>query len=168
MMLIFAQAPLFVWTEAVAIACYTHNCSLIRCHHDKTPYELLHDKKPDLSYLYVFGSLYYPINDTENLGKLQAKADIGIFIGYAPTKKAFRIYNRRTRKIMETIHVDFDELTVMAFKQLSSGPTLQEMTPVTPSIGLNPNPPPLAPFVPPSRDAWDLLFQPILMNCLIL
>nr|GFA13247.1 integrase, catalytic region, zinc finger, CCHC-type, peptidase aspartic, catalytic [Tanacetum cinerariifolium] len=67
----------------------------------------------------------------ENLGKLQPKADIGIFIGYTPTKKAFRIYNRRTRRIVETIHVDFDELMTMASEQISSGPTLNEMTPAT-------------------------------------
>ncbi|GJT74051.1 retrovirus-related pol polyprotein from transposon TNT 1-94 [Tanacetum coccineum] len=67
----------------------------------------------------------------KNLGKLQPKAEIGIFIGYAPTKKAFRIYNRRTRRIIETIHVDFDELTVMASEHSSSGPALHEMTPVT-------------------------------------
>ncbi|GJX98039.1 retrovirus-related pol polyprotein from transposon TNT 1-94 [Tanacetum coccineum] len=133
MMLIFAQAPLFLWAEAVATACYTQNRSLLRRRHDKTTYELLHDKKPDLSYLYVFGALCYLINEAENLGKLQAKADIGIFIGYAPTKKAFRIYNRRTRQIMETIHVNFDELTAMASEQLGSGPALEEITPVTPT-----------------------------------
>nr|GEU80189.1 hypothetical protein [Tanacetum cinerariifolium] len=72
----------------------------------------------------------------ENLGKLQPKADIRIFIGYAPTKKAFRIYNRRTRIIVETIHVDFDELTAMASELSSSGPALNEMTPVTISSGL--------------------------------
>ncbi|GJX24052.1 retrovirus-related pol polyprotein from transposon TNT 1-94 [Tanacetum coccineum] len=88
-MLIFAQAPLFLWAEVVATACYTQNRSLIRRRHGKTPYELLHDKKPYFSYLYVFGALCYPNNDIENLGKLQAKADIGIFIGYAPTKKPF-------------------------------------------------------------------------------
>nr|GEW31238.1 retrovirus-related Pol polyprotein from transposon TNT 1-94 [Tanacetum cinerariifolium] len=82
--------------EAVATACYTQNRSIIRLHHGKTPYELLHNKVPELSFLYVFGALFYPTNDSENLGKLQSKADIGIFIGYAPTKKAFRIYNRRT------------------------------------------------------------------------
>nr|GEU88349.1 hypothetical protein [Tanacetum cinerariifolium] len=59
----------------------------------KTPYELLHDKLPDLSFLHVFGAICYPTKDSENLGKLQPKADIGIFIGYTPTKKAFRIYN---------------------------------------------------------------------------
>nr|GEU42721.1 hypothetical protein [Tanacetum cinerariifolium] len=67
----------------------------------------------------------------ENLGKLQSKADIGIFIGYAPTKKAFWIYNRRTRRIIETIHVDFDELIAMVSEQSSSGPVLHEMTPTT-------------------------------------
>ncbi|GKB79381.1 retrovirus-related pol polyprotein from transposon TNT 1-94 [Tanacetum coccineum] len=93
-------------------------------------------KKLDLSFLYVFGSLCYLTNDNEDLGKLNAKADIGIFVGYAPVKKAFRIYNRRTRKIMETIHVTFDELTAMASEQFSSGPGLQSMTPVTSSSGL--------------------------------
>nr|GFB55558.1 copia protein [Tanacetum cinerariifolium] len=62
--------------KAVATACYTQNPSIIRRHHGKTPYELLHDRKADLSYLYVFGALCYPNNDSENFGKLQAKADI--------------------------------------------------------------------------------------------
>ncbi|GKF99309.1 retrovirus-related pol polyprotein from transposon TNT 1-94 [Tanacetum coccineum] len=88
--------------------------------HGKTPYELLHDKPPDLSYLHVFGALCYPMNDSENMGKLQPKAGIGIFIGYVHTKKAFRIYNRRTRRIIETIHVDFDDLTAMASEHSSS------------------------------------------------
>ncbi|GJZ01510.1 integrase, catalytic region, zinc finger, CCHC-type containing protein [Tanacetum coccineum] len=125
------------------------------------PYEFLHDKPPDLSYLHVFSALCYPTNDSKNLGKLQSKADIGIFIGYAPTKKAFWIYNRHTRRIIETIHVDFDELTAMASEHSSSGPALYEMTPVTISSGLVPNPPSSTPFVPPSRSDWDLLFQPM-------
>ncbi|GKG17874.1 retrovirus-related pol polyprotein from transposon TNT 1-94, partial [Tanacetum coccineum] len=112
---------------------------------------LLHDKPPDLSFFHVFGALCYPTNDSENLGKLQPKADIGIFIGYAHTKKAFQIYNQLTRRIIETIHVDFDELTAMASKHSSLGPVLHEMTPVTISLGLVPNPPPLIPLVPPSR-----------------
>ncbi|GKB61491.1 retrovirus-related pol polyprotein from transposon TNT 1-94 [Tanacetum coccineum] len=89
-MLIYAKAPLFLWAEAIATACYTQNRSIIRHRHGKTPYELLHDRKPDLSYLHVFGALRYPNNDSEDLGKLQAKADIGIFIGCAPKKKAYR------------------------------------------------------------------------------
>ncbi|GJY98383.1 retrovirus-related pol polyprotein from transposon TNT 1-94 [Tanacetum coccineum] len=145
--------------QVVATACYTQNHSIIRLRHGKTPYELLHDKLPDLSFFHVFGSLCYPKNDSENLGKLQPKAYIDIFIGYAPTKKAFRIYNRCTRRIIEAIHVDFDELTVMASEHSSSGLTLYEMTPVTISLGLMPNPPPSTPFVPPLRSDWDLLFK---------
>ncbi|GJY58380.1 retrovirus-related pol polyprotein from transposon TNT 1-94 [Tanacetum coccineum] len=76
-MLIYAKAPLFLWVEAVATACYTQNRSIIRLRHSKTPYELLHDKLPDLSIFHVFGELCYPTNDSENLGKLQPKADIG-------------------------------------------------------------------------------------------
>ncbi|GJV41315.1 integrase, catalytic region, zinc finger, CCHC-type containing protein [Tanacetum coccineum] len=89
------------------------------------------DKKPDLSFLHVFGSLCYPTNDHEDLGKFDANPDIGIFVGYTPTKKAFRIYNRRTRIISEIIHVTFDELTAMVSEQFSSEPRLQYMTPAT-------------------------------------
>nr|GFA50738.1 retrovirus-related Pol polyprotein from transposon TNT 1-94 [Tanacetum cinerariifolium] len=160
-MLIYAQAPLFLWAEAVATACFTQNCFIIRLRHGKTPYELLHSKLPDLSFFHVFGALCYPTNDSENLGKLQPKADIGIFIGYASIKKAFRIYNRRTRRIVETIHIDFDELTAMASEQRSSGPALNEMTPRTISLGLMPTTSPLTSYVPPSRNDWDLLFQPM-------
>ncbi|GKA59844.1 retrovirus-related pol polyprotein from transposon TNT 1-94 [Tanacetum coccineum] len=131
-MLIYAKAPLFLWTEAVATACYTQNLSIVRLRHGKTPYELLHDKLLDLSFFHVFGALCYPTNDSDNLGKLQPKADI-----------------------------DFDELTAMASEHSSSGPALHEMTPATISSGLVPNPPPSTPFIPPSRSDWDLLFQPM-------
>nr|GEV97223.1 hypothetical protein [Tanacetum cinerariifolium] len=160
-MLIYAQASLFLWAEAVATAYYTKNGSIIRLRHEKTPYELLHNKLPDLSFLHVFGALCYPTNDSENLEKLKPKADIGIFIGYAPTKKAFWIYNRRTRRIVETIHVDFDELTAMASEQSSSGPALNEITLATISLGLMQKPSFTTPYVPPSRNDWDLLFQPM-------
>ncbi|GKE91378.1 retrovirus-related pol polyprotein from transposon TNT 1-94, partial [Tanacetum coccineum] len=130
-----------------ATACYIQNSSIIRLRHGKTPYELIHDKLPDLPFFHVFGALCYLINNSKNLGKLQPKADIGIFIGYALTKKAFRIYNQLTRRIIKKVHVDFDELTAMASEHSSSGPALREMTPATISSGLVPNPPPSTPFV---------------------
>ncbi|GJU77705.1 integrase, catalytic region, zinc finger, CCHC-type containing protein, partial [Tanacetum coccineum] len=74
--------------EAVATACLTQNRSLIQKHHYKTPYELIHNKKPDLYYFHVFDVLCYPTNDSKDLGKLKPKADIGIFVGYALAKKA--------------------------------------------------------------------------------
>ncbi|GJX40603.1 retrovirus-related pol polyprotein from transposon TNT 1-94 [Tanacetum coccineum] len=75
-MLIFAKAPLFLWAEAVATACYTLNRSLVHTLHGKTYYELLKGKKPNLQYFRVFGSLCYPTNDYDDVGKLKAKADI--------------------------------------------------------------------------------------------
>ncbi|GKD33739.1 retrovirus-related pol polyprotein from transposon TNT 1-94 [Tanacetum coccineum] len=129
-MLIFSKALMFLWAEAVATACYTQNRSLIHTRHNKTPYELVHDKKPDLTFFRVFGALCYPTNDSEDLGKLQPTADIGIFVGYAPSRKGYRIYNKRTRRIMETIHVQFDELSEpMAPVQLSTGPAPTFLTP---------------------------------------
>ncbi|GJW59019.1 retrovirus-related pol polyprotein from transposon TNT 1-94 [Tanacetum coccineum] len=130
-MLIFSKALLYMWAEAVSTACYTQNRSIIHLRYNKTPYELMHEKKPDLSFLHVFGSLCYPTNDSEDLGKFKPKADIGIFVGYGPAKKDFRIYNKRTRQIMETIHVTFDELTAMASEQFTSGPAPQLMIPGT-------------------------------------
>ncbi|GJS01119.1 putative ribonuclease H-like domain-containing protein [Tanacetum coccineum] len=86
-MLIFSKAPMFLWAEAVATACYTQNRSLNHTRHNKTSYELVHNKKLDLTFFWVFGALCYPTNNSENLGELQPMADIGIFIGYAPSRK---------------------------------------------------------------------------------
>nr|GEW68132.1 hypothetical protein [Tanacetum cinerariifolium] len=86
-MLIFSKALMFLWAEAMATACYTQNQSLIHTHHNKTSYELVHNKKPDLTFFRVLGALCYPINDSKNLGKLQPTTDIGIFVGYASSKK---------------------------------------------------------------------------------
>ncbi|GJS84452.1 retrovirus-related pol polyprotein from transposon TNT 1-94 [Tanacetum coccineum] len=140
-------APKFLWAEAVATACYTQNRSLIHTRHDKTPYELVHNKNPDLTFFWVFGALCYPTNDSENLGKLQPRDDIGIFIGYAPSRRGYRIYNKRTQKIMETIHVQFDELTEqMAHIQSSPGAAPNLLTPGPISSGLVPNPAPVLPY----------------------
>nr|GEV60189.1 integrase, catalytic region, zinc finger, CCHC-type, peptidase aspartic, catalytic [Tanacetum cinerariifolium] len=77
----------------------------------------------------VIGALCYPTNDSEDLGKLQPTADIGIFVGYAPSRKGYRIYNKRTRRIIETIHVQFDELTEpMAPVHLGRGPAPNFLT----------------------------------------
>ncbi|GJR42010.1 retrovirus-related pol polyprotein from transposon TNT 1-94 [Tanacetum coccineum] len=113
-MLIFSRLPEFLWAEAVATACFTQNRSIIHTRYNKTPYELLRGRKPNIAYFHVFGSLCYPTNDRDDLGKMKPKADIGVFIGYSETSTGFRIYNRRTKMIMETIHVKFDELTAMA------------------------------------------------------
>nr|GEX49155.1 retrovirus-related Pol polyprotein from transposon TNT 1-94 [Tanacetum cinerariifolium] len=93
-----------------------------------TPYELIQGKKPDISYLQVFGALCYPKNDRKDIDKLGAKGDIGFFIGYSANSIAYRVYNWRTNKIMETMNVTFDELSAMTFEQNSSRPGLQSLT----------------------------------------
>ncbi|GKA03937.1 retrovirus-related pol polyprotein from transposon TNT 1-94 [Tanacetum coccineum] len=82
-MLIFSKAPEFLWAEAIATACFTQNRSIVHTRHNKTPYELICGRKPNIQYFHVFGSLCYPTNDRDDLGKMKPKADIGIFIGYS-------------------------------------------------------------------------------------
>nr|GEU41710.1 retrovirus-related Pol polyprotein from transposon TNT 1-94 [Tanacetum cinerariifolium] len=127
-MLIFSRAPLFLWAEAIATAGFTQNRSIIHRRFNKTPYELINGRKPDISFLYVFGALCYPKNDRKDIGKLGAKGDIGFFIGYSADSCAYRVYSRRTKKIMETMNVSFDELLAMAFEQRSLRPGLQSTT----------------------------------------
>nr|GEZ47125.1 uncharacterized mitochondrial protein AtMg00810-like [Tanacetum cinerariifolium] len=103
-MLIFFRATLFLRPEAIATA------------------------KPDISFLYVFGALCYPKNDREDIRKLGTKGDIGFFIGYSADSCAYRIYNQRTNKVIETMNVTFDELSAMAFEQRSLKPELHSMT----------------------------------------
>nr|GFC56357.1 retrovirus-related Pol polyprotein from transposon TNT 1-94 [Tanacetum cinerariifolium] len=110
-MFIFSRAPLILWAEAITTACFTQNRSIIQRRFNKTPYELINGRKPDISFLHVFSALCYPKNDREDIGKLGAKGDIGFFIGYFADSCAYRIYNRRTKKIMETMNVSFDELS---------------------------------------------------------
>nr|GEY94527.1 integrase, catalytic region, zinc finger, CCHC-type, peptidase aspartic, catalytic [Tanacetum cinerariifolium] len=161
-MIIFSKAPMFLWAEAVATVCYTQNRSLIHTRHHKTSYELVHNKKPDLTFFRVFGALCYPTNDSQDLRKLQPTADTGIFVGYAPSRKGYRIYNKRTRRIIETIHVQFDELTEpMVLVQLGTGPASNFLTPGQISSGLVPNPVPATPYATPTNKELEILFQPM-------
>nr|GFA67975.1 retrovirus-related Pol polyprotein from transposon TNT 1-94 [Tanacetum cinerariifolium] len=159
-MLIFSRAPLFLWAEAIATVCFTQNRSIIHRRFKKTPYELINGRKPDISFLYVFGALCYPKNDREDIGKLSAKGDIGFFIGYSANSCAYRIYNCRTKKIIETMNVSFYELSAMAFEQRSSKPGLQSMTSGHISSGLDLN---YAPSTITKQQATegelDLLFE---------
>nr|GFC23756.1 retrovirus-related Pol polyprotein from transposon TNT 1-94 [Tanacetum cinerariifolium] len=156
----FSRAPLFLWAEAIATACFTQNRSIIHRRFNKTPYELINGRKSDISFLHVFGALCYPKNDREDIGKLGAKGDIGFFIGYSADSYAYRIYNRRTKKIIETMNVSFDEILAMAFEQRSSKPRLQCMTSGHINSGLDLN---YAPSTitkqQPTEGELDLLFE---------
>nr|GEW62359.1 integrase, catalytic region, zinc finger, CCHC-type, peptidase aspartic, catalytic [Tanacetum cinerariifolium] len=118
--------------------------------------------KPDISYLYVFGALCYPKNDREDIGKLGAKGDIGFFIGYSTNSITYRVYNQRTKKIMEMMNVTIDELSAMAFEQNSSKPGLQSLTfgQISFELELTYALSTITPQRPSKRDL-DILFEPL-------
>nr|GEW97815.1 zinc finger, CCHC-type [Tanacetum cinerariifolium] len=112
----------YVLAKAIATTFYTQNHSLIHRRFHKMPYELINDRKPNISFLHVFEAFCYPKNDREDIGKLGTIGDIGFFIGYYANSCAYRVYNRRTKKFIETTNVIFDELSAIAFDQRSSKP----------------------------------------------
>nr|GEX26841.1 retrovirus-related Pol polyprotein from transposon TNT 1-94 [Tanacetum cinerariifolium] len=159
-MLIFSRTPLFLWAEAIATACFTQNRFIIHSRFNKTPYELINEIKSNISFLHVFGALCYPKNDREDIGKLGAKGDIGFFIGYPADSCAYKVFNRMTKKIMETMNVSFDELSAMAFEQRISKPGLQSMTAGQISSGLDLTyDPSTITTQQPTKGELDLLFE---------
>nr|GFB71304.1 retrovirus-related Pol polyprotein from transposon TNT 1-94 [Tanacetum cinerariifolium] len=126
-MLTFAILPSFLWAEAIVTACFTQNSSIIHKCFDKTPYELTNKRKPNIKFFRVFGCRCYLLSDYEDVGKLKTKGNIGVFVGYSKESAAFRIYNKRTRKIHESVNVNFDEISEIASKQFSLEPALSNL-----------------------------------------
>ncbi|GJY67389.1 retrovirus-related pol polyprotein from transposon TNT 1-94 [Tanacetum coccineum] len=124
-MLSAAKVPLFFWAEAIATTCFTQNRSLVIPRHEKTPYHIINARKPSVKFFHIFGSLCYIVRDGENLDKMKEKGDACIFVGYSTQSRAYRVFNKRTRIIVETIHVNFDELPQMASDHISSDPVPQ-------------------------------------------
>nr|GFA95068.1 hypothetical protein [Tanacetum cinerariifolium] len=130
-MLSAAKVPLFFWAEAIATACFTQNRSLVIPRYEKTPYYIINDRKPSVKFFHIFGFVCYIVRDGENLDKMKEKGDECIFVGYSTQSRAYRVFNKRTRVIMESIHVNFDELPQMASDQNSSDPAPEYKTDTT-------------------------------------
>ncbi|GKD98756.1 integrase, catalytic region, zinc finger, CCHC-type containing protein, partial [Tanacetum coccineum] len=113
-MLSAAKVALFFWAEAIATTCFTQNRSLVIPLHEKTHYHIINGQKSSVKFFYIFGSLCYIIGDGENLDKMKEKSDACIFVGYSTQSRAYRVYNKRTRVIVETFHVNVDGLLHMA------------------------------------------------------
>ncbi|GJZ28571.1 retrovirus-related pol polyprotein from transposon TNT 1-94 [Tanacetum coccineum] len=113
-MLSASKLPLFFWAEAIATACYTQNRSIIIPTHEKMAYHIINDRKPSIKHLHIFGCTCYLTRDGENLDKMKEKGDPCILVGYSTQSKGYRVYNKRTRLIVESIHLRFDE-----FKEMS-------------------------------------------------
>ncbi|GJV43985.1 retrovirus-related pol polyprotein from transposon TNT 1-94 [Tanacetum coccineum] len=104
-MLADSLLPTTFWAEAVSTACYVQNRVLVTKPHNKTPYELLHGRPPSISFMRPFGCHVTILNTLDPLGKFDGKADERFFIGYSINSKAFRVFNTRTRKVEENLHI---------------------------------------------------------------
>ena len=99
------KLPKSFWGEAINTACDTLNRVYFRLDSKKTPYELWRGKKPIVKYFRIFGSDCYILRDRENLEKIDAKSDKGYFLEYSSTSRAYRVYNLRTKTVMELSNV---------------------------------------------------------------
>ncbi|GJX92208.1 retrovirus-related pol polyprotein from transposon TNT 1-94 [Tanacetum coccineum] len=109
-MLLASKLPLFFRAEAIATVCYTQNRSLIITIHEKIPYYIINDRKPSLKHLHIFGYTCYITKDDENHDKMKEKGDPCILVGYSTQSKGYRVYKKRNRLIVESIHINFDEI----------------------------------------------------------
>ncbi|GJV87167.1 retrovirus-related pol polyprotein from transposon TNT 1-94 [Tanacetum coccineum] len=167
-MLLASKLPLFFWAEAIATACYTQNRSIIIPTHEKTAYHIINDRKPSIKHLHIFGCTCYLTRDGENLDKMKEKGDPCILVGYSTQSKGYRVYNKRTRLIVESIHLRFDEI-----KEMSETSVANDTSGLVPqrqkaSDYDNPDPAPELQNVSPSADTTvpsqqelDLLFGPL-------
>ncbi|KAI3665587.1 hypothetical protein L6452_44214 [Arctium lappa] len=121
-MLSQSDLPLFLWAEAVSTACHTQNRSMIHLRFHKTPYELINNRTPTIKYFHIFGCKCFVLNDRDSLNKFSAKADEGIFIGYYSTSAAYRVYIKKSKTVVESVNVTFDE--EMASDQINSEPVI--------------------------------------------
>nr|GEV92082.1 retrovirus-related Pol polyprotein from transposon TNT 1-94 [Tanacetum cinerariifolium] len=163
------QRGLHAQAEAIATACFTQNRSLVTPRHEKTPYRIINDRKPFVKLFHIFGSLCYIVRDGENLDKIREKGDACIVVGYSTKSRAYMGFNKRTRVIVETIHVNFDELPKMASDHVSSDPVPQCQRTTLKDDSLSPGPqcqenvPHTAGTVTTSNEL-DLLFKTIEEN----
>ncbi|GJX66313.1 retrovirus-related pol polyprotein from transposon TNT 1-94 [Tanacetum coccineum] len=104
-MLADSKLPTTFWAEAVNTACYVQNRVIIVKPHNKTPYELFRGRTPALSFMRPFGCHVSILNTLDHLGKFDGKSDDGFFVRYSLTSKAFRVYNIRTRRVEENLHI---------------------------------------------------------------
>ncbi|GJQ94019.1 putative reverse transcriptase domain-containing protein [Tanacetum coccineum] len=139
-MLSAAKVPLFFWAEAITTACFSQNRSLVIPQHEKTPYHIINGRKPSVKFFHIFGSLCYIVRDGENLDKIKEKGDACIFVGYFTQSRSYKVFNKRTRIIVKTIHVNFDELPQMASTHVSSDPIPQCPTTALEQDSLSPGP----------------------------
>ncbi|GJS62019.1 retrovirus-related pol polyprotein from transposon TNT 1-94 [Tanacetum coccineum] len=101
--------PQNFWCHALDTATYIFNRVYIRKFINKTPYEILRNRKPSLEYFRVFGCKVFILNTKVHLTKFDPKSYEGVFLGYSQTSKAYIVLNKETMRIKESLNVTFDE-----------------------------------------------------------
>ncbi|GJS04609.1 retrovirus-related pol polyprotein from transposon TNT 1-94 [Tanacetum coccineum] len=167
-MLLASKLPLFFWVEAIATACFTQNRSIIILTHEKIAYHIINDRKPSIKHLHIFGCTCYLTRDGENLDKMKEKGDTCILVGYSTQSKGYRVYNKRTRLIVESIHLRFDEIKEMSETSVANDtsslvPQRQKVLDYDNSgpVPQLQNVSPSADITVPSQQELDLLFGPL-------
>ncbi|GJS54769.1 retrovirus-related pol polyprotein from transposon TNT 1-94 [Tanacetum coccineum] len=163
-----SKLPLFFWAEAIATACYTQNRSIIIPTHEKTTYHIINDRKPSIKHLYIFGCTCYLTRDGENLDKMKEKRDPCILVGYSTQSKGYRVYNKRTRLIVESIYLRFDEIKEMTETSIANDTSglVPQRHKASDYDNSDPVPQlqnvsPLADTIASSQQELDLLFGPL-------
>ena len=111
-----------LWGKVVNTACHTVNRVYFRLGTKKTSYELWKEKKPNVKYFKNFGSTCFILKDRENVGKFGSRSDEGIFLRYSSTSKAYRVYNKRTMKVMKTVNVVIDGSSNFGSEKVRNSP----------------------------------------------
>ncbi|KAJ9542807.1 hypothetical protein OSB04_029313 [Centaurea solstitialis] len=148
-MLAYSGLPLTFWAKAVSTACFTQNRTIITKRFKKTPCHIINRRVPNVKFFHVFGCRCYILNNRDNLGKFDKKADEGYFLGYSLTSKTFRVYNKRTKMVMETVYVTFDEAVSMTSEHSSSELRIHSQASTTTSDSIT----------DPNNSELDLLFM---------
>nr|GFA05402.1 putative ribonuclease H-like domain-containing protein [Tanacetum cinerariifolium] len=104
-----SKLPTMFWTKAVSTACYVLNRVSITNPYNKTPYELLSGKVPNIQNLKPFGCQVTILNTCDHLGKFEGKANEGFLVGYAANSKAYGVYNLSSKKVEETLNLRYLE-----------------------------------------------------------
>ena len=134
----------------------------------KTHYELWKGRKPKVKYFKIFGSTCFILKDRENVGKFDSQTNEGIFLGYSSTSKAYRVYNKRTMKVFETVNVVIDESSESNFKKLSEEiskeifpPEPKDVQEIVDQEPTSPSTPDTPNVVEGSADILHLILNPI-------
>ena len=116
----------YFWAETINTACYILNHILIHPILKKTPYELWKGKKSNINYFHIFGYKYFILNKKkDNLKKFDAKSDKGIFLGYSASSKIYKIFNKHTLVVEESIHIIFDKTNNLSLRKEEARRTRQ-------------------------------------------